>query len=132
MTSELKPLTLWGGVLGPNPSKVGIILTELNVPFVNKYVRFTDVKGPEYVAVNPNGRLPAIEDPNKGFTLWESGAIIEYLVAEYDHDHSLSFPAGTVEDYHTKQWLHFQISGQGPYYGQANVSTPQSTFGGVL
>jgi len=120
MSSELKPITLWGGVMGPNPSKVGIVLTELNIPFICKYVPFNEVKGPEYVAVNPNGRLPAMQDPNKGITIWESGAIIEYLIAEYDHEHKLSFPAGTVEDYHCKQWLYFQVSGQGPYYGQAN------------
>jgi glutathione S-transferase len=126
MTSELKPITLWGGVLGPNPSKVGMILTELNVPFVSKYVPFHDIKGPEYVKINPNGRLPAIEDPNRGITIWESGAIIEYLISEYDHDHTLSFPTGSTEEYHVKQWLYFQVSGQGPYYGQANVSLLRS------
>jgi glutathione S-transferase len=131
MTSELKPIVLWGGVMGPNPSKIGIILTELNIPFVSKYVPFDQVKGPEYVAVNPNGRLPAIQDPNKGITLWESGAIVEYLIAEYDHDHKLSFPARTVEDYHAKQWLYFQVSGQGPYYGQANVSAIYQRLGGT-
>lgn len=122
MTSEFKPITLWGGVLGPNPSKVGIVLTELKIPFECKYVPYSEVKGPEYVAVNPNGRLPSIQDSNKGITIWESGAIIEYLIAEYDKDRKLSFPAGSTEDYHCKQWLYFQVSGQGPYYGQANVS----------
>jgi hypothetical protein len=44
MTSSMKHITLWGGVMGPNPSKVGIILAELKVPFVRKYVAFADIK----------------------------------------------------------------------------------------
>ena len=78
-----------------------------------------DVKKPEYLAVNPNGRLPAIHDPNTDITLWESGAIVEYLIENYDKKHQLSFAPGTPESYHAKQWLFFQVTGQGPYYGQA-------------
>jgi glutathione S-transferase len=72
----------------------------------------------EYLAINPNGRVPAIQDPNTGITLWESGAIIEYLIEQYDKDHKVSFAAGTPESYHAKQWLFFAASGQGPYFGQ--------------
>jgi glutathione S-transferase len=68
--------------------------------------------------LNPHGRVPAIEDPNTGITLWESGAIVEYLVETYDTKHSLTY-ASSPEKYFVKQWLHFQISGQGPYFGQA-------------
>jgi glutathione S-transferase len=71
-----------------------------------------------FVAVNPNGRVPAIEDPNTGITLWESGAIMEYLIETYDKGHKLSYPTA-AERWHCKQWLAFQISGQGPYWGQA-------------
>ncbi|KAK9323845.1 glutathione S-transferase Ure2-like protein [Lipomyces orientalis] len=78
-----------------------------------------DVKKPDYLAINPNGRLPAIYDPNTDLTLWESGAIIEYLIERYDVTHNLSFASGTAESYHAKQWLFFQTTGQGPYYGQA-------------
>ena len=66
----------------------------------------------------PIHSVPAIEDPNTGITLWESGAIIEYLIAEYDKEHKLSF-SSSPEKYLTQQWLHFQVSGQGPYFGQA-------------
>jgi glutathione S-transferase len=52
--------------------------------------------------------------------LWESGAIIEYLIEKYDTEHLISFPAGTNESFHTKQWLYYQASGQGPYFGQAS------------
>jgi glutathione S-transferase len=117
MASQLKPITLWGQE-GPNPSKVRIILEELGLPYRLVPIPFSDVKKPEYVAINPNGRIPSVQDPNTGITLWESGAIIEYLVERYDTNHRLSFALGTAESYHAKQWLFFQSSGQGPYFGQ--------------
>ena len=63
-------------------------------------------------------KVPSIQDPNTGLTLWESGAIIEYLVERYDTSHKLSFAPGSNESYLAKQWLLFQVTGQGPYYGQ--------------
>jgi len=116
--ANLKPIKVWGKG-GPNPPKVAILLEELGVPYEAVAVPLSDVKKPEYTAINPNGRLPAIHDPNTGLTLWESGAIVEYLVEQYDPGHALSFPAGSPESYHAKQYLFFQVSGQGPYYGQA-------------
>ncbi len=62
--------------MGPNPSKVAMILNELGVPWEEKTIQYADIKGPEYLKVNPNGRLPTIEDPNTGIKIWESGAII--------------------------------------------------------
>jgi len=53
--------------------KVAIILAELNIPYNWKVLEFNEVKDPSYTKVNPNGRLPAIEDPNTGITLWEVG-----------------------------------------------------------
>lgn len=70
------------------------------------------------MAINPNGRLPAMKDPNNGLILWESGAILEYLVDKYDKDGKLSL-ASDAEKWQLKQYLHFQMSGQGPYFGQA-------------
>lgn len=119
MTSQIKPLQLYGGILGPNPGKVSILLTELDLPFEPVEIAMSDVKNPEYTALNPNGRLPTLIDPNTGFKIWESGAIIEYVIEKYDPDHTLSYPQGTEEYYHCKQFLMFQMSGQGPYYGQA-------------
>jgi glutathione S-transferase len=119
MSAQIKPIKVWGEG-GPNPPKVTIILGELGLPSEIIPVPFSDVKKPEYLAINPNGRLPSIHDPNTGITLWESGAIVEYLIERYDKDHKLSFALGTPEYYHAKQWLFFQVSGQGPYYGQAS------------
>jgi glutathione S-transferase len=116
---SLKPITLWGHDSGPNPWKVAMILDELNVPYELKLIQFPDMKKEPYESINPNGRVPAIEDPNTGITLWESGAIIEYLVETYDKQHSISFAPGTKEYYEAKQWLYYQVSGQGPYFGQA-------------
>jgi glutathione S-transferase len=118
MSLQLNPIKIWGRV-GINPSKVLLVLKELNLPHEAISVPLATVKNPEYLAINPNGRVPAIYDPNTDLTLWESGAIIEYLVSTYDTKHILSFPPGTKESFVTKQWLFFQVSGQGPYYGQA-------------
>lgn len=118
MSNDLKPIKVWGKG-GPNPPKIAILLEELGLPYELIAVPLSDVKKPEYLAVNPNGRLPTIYDPNTDVKVWESGAIIEYLVEKYDPDHKVSFPAGSPESYHAKQYLFFQVSGQGPYYGQA-------------
>ena len=117
MSSQIKPITIWGQG-GANPPKVCIIFEELGLPYQVIPVPFSDVKKPDYVAINPNGRLPSIHDPNTGIALWESGAIVEYLIERYDTEHRLSFAPGTPESYHAKQWLYFQTTGQGPYYGQ--------------
>ncbi|KAK1842398.1 glutathione s-transferase [Colletotrichum chrysophilum] len=89
------------GVHGPNAGKVIVLCEELGIPYETEIIPLNDVKNPKYVAINPNGRLPSIQDPNTDLTLWESGAIIEYLTDTYD------------------KWLLYQTTGQGPYYGQA-------------
>lgn len=96
-----------------------MLLEELNVPYTIKMVDFPDMKKEPFESINPNGRVPAIEDPNTGITLWESGAILEYLVETYDRQHTISFAAGSQDYFFAKQWLHYQMSGQGPYFGQA-------------
>ena len=61
---------------------------------------------------------PAIEDPNTGITLWESGAIIQYLVENYDSEYKLR-SKDAPDKYYENQYLMYQMSGQGPYFGQA-------------
>ncbi|KAL5044276.1 hypothetical protein BDW71DRAFT_186317 [Aspergillus fruticulosus] len=117
--TTLKPIILYTHGNTPNPLKVAIILRELNVPYETKSVAFDELKKEPYESINPNGRLPAIQDPNTGLTVWESGAILEYLLETYDHDTALGFPRGSPESFQAKQWLFFQVSGQGPYFGQA-------------
>ena len=87
----MKPITLYGHRAGPNPEKVVMVLEELRIPYEIKLLEFPEMKQPAYEKLYPNGRVPAIEDPNTGFTLWESGAIIEYLVDTYDQKREISF-----------------------------------------
>ncbi|KAI0459675.1 thioredoxin-like protein [Xylaria acuta] len=115
--TPLKPITIWGHSIGPNPLKVRMVLEELGLPYDFKVVEFDEMKQEAYLRVNPNGRVPAIHDPNTDLTLWESGPIIEYLVEQYDKDHKISYDT-FAEKHHVRQWIAYQISGQGPYYGQ--------------
>ncbi|TGO38245.1 hypothetical protein BHYA_0079g00040 [Botrytis hyacinthi] len=105
-------------ITGPNAWKVAIILEELKIPYTIEYLEITDLKKPPFESLDPNSRVPAITDPNTSLTLWESGAIMEYLIDTYDRFALLSYTS-FPERYHVKQWLHFQMSGQGPCYGQA-------------
>ena len=114
----IEPLTLHVHAAGPNPWKVAIVLNELGVPYKTKTWSPPDLKSEAYLKLNPNGRAPTIEDPNTGVTLWESGAIILYLAETYDNDEKISYHKGP-EKFQLYQWLAFQISGQGPYFGQA-------------
>lgn len=90
-----------------------------------------EVKNSEpLISITPNGRMPAFHDPNTGAKLWESGAIIEYLLDVYDKENRLSYTS-FPEKYDQNCWKHFQMSGQGPYYGQRSwflhVSQPPNS-----
>lgn len=119
MSSGLKPIKLYGAH-GPNPPKIAMILEELGLPYEIDPVPISDVKLPYYTALNPNGRLPTIIDPNNNdLKIWETGAIIGYLTETYDKNYLISFKPETPEFWHARQWLFFQTTGQAPYYGQA-------------
>lgn len=113
-----KPIVVHGYATGPNPLKVVIILEELGVPYDIVYQDMATLHTPVFEKYNPNGRVPAIEDPNTGIVLWESCAIVEYLIDTYDRDNKLHFTT-SPEKYFTSQYLYFQGTGQGPYFGQA-------------
>jgi glutathione S-transferase len=85
-----------------------MLAEEIGLPYDLKDIQFSDLKGAEFLAVNPNGRMPAIHDPNEDFTIWESGAILEYLIEKYDTERKVSFAPGSKEAYLAKQWLFFQ------------------------
>lgn len=112
--------TLYSHSAGPNGWKVVFALKALGVTYETKYLNFatSEQKAEPFISLNPNGRIPCLVDNATGFTLWESGAILLYLTDKYDKDHKISFPE--VEDkYKLLQYLFFQVSGQGPYFGQA-------------
>lgn len=95
------------------------LFEELGLNYEIKSFRFDDVNEPPFIDINPNGRVPAIEDPNTGLTLWESGAIYQHLIEVYDTEKRLTYES-LNERHLCNQWLHFQLSGQGPYYGQVS------------
>lgn len=73
---------------GPNPWKVAIILEELGVPYHQEFLDFGVLKQEPFISANPNGRLPALEDPNTSITLFEvshvrkeSGTSLVFLLA---------------------------------------------------
>ena len=106
----------------PNGKKVSIMLEELGISYEVHAVNLGqgDQFKPEYLAINPNNKIPAIIDPDgpggKPFTLFESGAILLYLA---EKSGKLS-PSDLRERYTVIQWLMFQMGGVGPMFGQAN------------
>ena len=67
-----KPIVLYGHGGTPNPIKVAILLEELGIPFEVKALDMkTELKAEPYLSINPNGRVPSIEDPNTGVKLFE-------------------------------------------------------------
>ena len=72
-------------------------------------MQFPDLKKEPFESLNPNGRVPAIEDPNTGINLWESGAIVQYLVETYDKEHKLSYGDKSPEKFQLNQWLQYQM-----------------------
>ncbi|EMD31037.1 hypothetical protein CERSUDRAFT_163548 [Gelatoporia subvermispora B] len=119
--SHGKQFTLYMHTLGPNGWKIAFALAELGLTYEPIYLDFRkgEQKKPEFTQYNPNGRIPAVIDHhNDDFVVWESAAILTYLVETYDPEHKISV-SDPKEKIIQLQWLSFQISGQGPYYGQA-------------
>ncbi|KAM0304945.1 hypothetical protein ACHAO8_011336 [Botrytis cinerea] len=112
------PIKVFSHSSGPNSWRVNIILDELDVPYELEFKEFGQLHVPEFEKYSPNGRVPVIVDPNTNITLWESGAIIKYLIDTYDKEGKLTINT-SPEKYQLDQWLFFQASGQGPYFGQA-------------
>ncbi|KAH9854708.1 glutathione S-transferase C-terminal-like protein [Lenzites betulinus] len=118
--SQEHHFTLYTHAGGPNGWKVAIVLEELGLDYHPIYLEFEkgEHKAPEYVKYNPNGRIPALIDhKNNDFVIWESCAIISYLVEKYDTEGKVSVKS-FEENALQLQWLFFQASGQGPYFGQ--------------
>lgn len=101
----------------PNGHKVSIALEELGLPYRVHALSFDkqEQKTPEFLRINPNGRIPAIVDD--GFAVFESGAILIYLAEKAGQ----LLPADAKGRSRAIQWLMFQMGGVGPMQGQANV-----------
>ena len=104
----------------PNGVKVSIALEEMGLAYEPHLVSFekNDQMSPEFLALNPNNKIPAIIDPDgpggKPLPLFESGAILVYLA---DKSGKL-MPKDPAARYETLQWLMFQMGGIGPFFGQ--------------
>lgn len=104
----------------PNGVKVSIALEELGLPYEAHAVDITknETWGPEFLSLNPNGKIPAIIDPQgpegTPIALFESGAILLYLAEKTGK----LLPAGPALRYETIQWVFFQMAAVGPMFGQ--------------
>ena len=104
----------------PNGWKASIALEELGLPYTVHPIKLGlhEQKQPEYLKINPNGRIPTIVDRDEGdFAVFESGAILIYLAEKTGR----LLPAAMKPRSQVIQWLMFQMGGVGPMQGQANV-----------
>ncbi|KAK1237443.1 hypothetical protein MKX08_003068 [Trichoderma sp. CBMAI-0020] len=109
----------------PNGIKVSILLEELGLEYKVHAIKMSanEQKEPWFLAINPNGRIPAITDKwtdGSDIRVFESGAILQYLVERYDTEHKVSYPREAKETWEVNSWLHWQMGGLGPMQGQAN------------
>ena len=104
----------------PNGVKVSIALEETGLAYEPHLVRFdaNDQTSPEFLSLNPNGKIPAIIDPDgpggEPLALFESGAVLVYIAGKTGQ----LMPADDARRYETLQWLMFQMGGIGPMFGQ--------------
>jgi len=102
----------------PNGQKVSIMLEEVGLPYrvhpvnIEKGEQFH----PDFLAVAPNNRIPAIVDSDNGLTLMESGAILLYLAEKTGRLWPQTFP----EKWRVVEWLMWQMGGPGPFLGQVH------------
>lgn len=108
------------GLPTPNGVKASIALEESGLPYEAHLVDITKDESwtDEYLSLNPNGKIPAILDPDgpdgKPFALWESGAILLYLAEKSGK----LLPADAAGRYEAIQWVMWQMGGLGPMAGQ--------------
>jgi GSH-dependent disulfide-bond oxidoreductase len=104
----------------PNGWKVSVFLQEVGLQYKVHKINLSagDQKKPEFLAICPNGRIPAIVDPSNGdFSVFETAAILLYLARKTGK----LLPRDEKGESRVTQWLMFQLAGIGPMMGQANV-----------
>ena len=108
------------GLPTPNGVKVSIMLEETGLPYEVHKVDFAanDQKSDAFLSLNPNGKIPAILDPDgpggEPLALFESGAILLYLAEKSGK----LIPPNAAGRLHALQWVMFQMGGVGPMFGQ--------------
>ncbi|WWC64382.1 uncharacterized protein I303_106992 [Kwoniella dejecticola CBS 10117] len=114
----------------PNGFKPSILLEELHAAYPEDKrlvydfvpIRFSekDQKKPEFLKINPNGRIPALIDDNAGgHNVWESASILLWLIDQYDPEHKFTFTDPKLKSV-ILSWIFFAHGGVGPMQGQAN------------
>ncbi|AIA49584.1 glutathione S-transferase [Serratia sp. FS14] len=104
----------------PNGVKVPIMLEEIGLPYEAHLIDIgnNETWTPEFLALNPNGKIPAIIDPDgpggRPLPLFESGAILLYLAEKSGR----FLPQDPAQRYETIQWVFFQMAAVGPMFGQ--------------
>ncbi|HEY0920473.1 glutathione S-transferase family protein [Devosia sp.] len=120
MTTQTQRIELYYAAT-PNGRKATIMLEELGVPYHLNYVRISrgEQFRPEFLAISPNNKIPAIVDPEgpggTPISIFESGAILKYLGGKFGRFYPVD-PRAQVE---VDQWLFWQVAGFGPMLGQA-------------
>ena len=102
----------------PNGRKASIMLEEVGLSYSVHVIdiRKDDQFTPEFLAINPNSKIPAIVDQEAGITVFESGAILIYLAEKVGQ----LLPSDTKARFNVLQWLMFQMGSVGPMFGQLN------------
>ncbi len=100
----------------PNGFKISIALEELNIPYQLHHVHIEagENRLPEFLKLNPHGRIPVLIDDDSGITLFESAAILLYLADKTQ----LLISNDAKQRWQTIQWLIFHASSMGPILGQ--------------
>ncbi|MBE9166388.1 glutathione S-transferase N-terminal domain-containing protein [Pleurocapsales cyanobacterium LEGE 06147] len=102
----------------PNGRKVSLMLEEVGLDYNVHKIDITKGEqfAPEYIAINPNSKIPAIVDRDTNITVFESGAILIYLAQQTGK----LFPTEQKQHFQVLEWLMFQMGSVGPMFGQYN------------
>ena len=102
----------------PNGRKASVMLEEVELPYNVHKIDITTQQQftPEYIAINPNSKIPAIVDQETGIKVFESGAILIYLAEKTGK----LLPTEQKSRFQVLEWLMFQMAGVGPMFGQLN------------
>ena len=110
-----KPVRVWGDIYSGNCYKIKLALKQLAWPYEWIHVNILEGESrtPEFLAMNPNGRVPILETPD-GVVLAESNAILHYIA-----DDSVLLPKGRLLDAQVLQWMFFEQYSHEPYISTA-------------
>ncbi|KWV54288.1 glutathione S-transferase [Bradyrhizobium macuxiense] len=109
MTDQKQQLTIWGRANSVNVQKVLWCLAELDVPYrrIDAGMQFGQNDQPEYLAMNPNGRVPTLVDGD--YVLWESNSVMRYLCMAYGHSSPI-YPQAPKARAAVDRWLDWTLS----------------------